>query len=267
MKHYKEFIEDIEKDKKIMKSFIPKDSLSSDMFDKSNGSYILKENIREKLLEITNAFLDFIGLDFFIYDIHFTGSLANYNWSNYSDLDIHIIIDIDEFDSAKSNSIVYHEIIKEFFELKKKAWASSNDIKVKGFEVEFYVQDIDSPGVSTGVYSILNNEWVVEPQKLDSAFEMDDKKILEKSEEYARVIDKLEERADNGEDVIKEVDEIKSKLKKFRQSGLEIGGEYSYENLTFKLLRRNGYIEKLFGIKTKVRNKKLLYACIYRIQE
>ena len=257
MKHYREFIEDVEKDKEIMKSFIPKDSLSLEIFDKTKNSYILKEEIREKLLENTNAFLDFLGIDFFIYDIHFTGSLANYNWSKYSDLDIHIIIDIDEFDSAKSNSIVFHEIIQEFFELKKKAWSSSNDIRVKGFEVEFYVQDIDSPGISTGVYSILNNDWVVEPKKVESAFDLDDKKIIEKSEEYGKLIDRLDKEAEEGKDVIKQVDELKSKLKKFRQTGLEVGGEYSYENLTFKLLRRNGYIEKLFDIKTKVRNKKL----------
>ncbi len=67
----------------------------------------------------------------------------------------------------------------------------------------------------------------------------------------------MEKSAEEGNDVIKQVDELKNKLKKFRQTGLEVGGEYSYENLTFKLLRRNGYIEKLFDIKTKVRNKKL----------
>jgi hypothetical protein len=50
---------------------------------------------------------------------------------------------------------------------------------------------------------------------------------------------------------------LKDKIKKFRQSGLESGGEYSYENLTFKLLRRNGYIEKLLNVKNIVRNKKL----------
>jgi len=63
--------------------------------------------------------------------------------------------------------------------------------------------------------------------------------------------------SENGEDVSKSVDELKAKIKKFRQSGLESGGEYSYENLTFKLLRRNGYIEKLMGIKTSIRDKKL----------
>ena len=83
------------------------------------------------------------------------------------------------------------------------------------------------------------------------------KKILQKGEEYGKLIDDLFNRAKNGENVVKEVDELKNKLKRFRQSGLESGGEYSYENLTFKLLRRNGFIDKLFNIKTYVRSKKL----------
>ena len=59
------------------------------------------------------------------------------------------------------------------------------------------------------------------------------------------------------EDTIKQINDLKDKIKKFRQSGLEKGGEYSYENLTFKLLRRNGYIEKLINLKSKVVDKKL----------
>jgi len=92
---------------------------------------------------------------------------------------------------------------------------------------------------------------------LESAFDLDEKKILDKGEEYSKLIDSLVELSENGEDVSKSVDELKAKIKKFRQSGLESGGEYSYENLTFKLLRRNGYIEKLMGIKTSIRDKKL----------
>jgi hypothetical protein len=103
----------------------------------------------------------------------------------------------------------------------------------------------------------LNDEWVVEPKKLDSAFDLDEKKILDKGEEYGKLIDGLVRSSEMGDDVSKQVDDLKLKIKKFRQSGLESGGEYSYENLTFKLLRRNGYIEKLMSIKTTIRDKKL----------
>ena len=44
----------------------------------------------------------------------------------------------------------------------------------------------------------------------------------------------------------------KNKLKKYRSCGLEKKGEYSYENLTFKFLRRNGYIQRLFDLKNKI---------------
>ena len=252
-----EIIEDMEKDKEIVKSFVPKDSLPNDIFDKKNDTFILKEDIRDKLLQISNEFIEFIGVDFFIYDIILTGSLSNFNWSKYSDVDLHILVDYNEFDNDGTNLIAYHEIMKEFFDAKKQLWNKSTDIKIKNYEVELYIQDVDEKHLSTGVYSILNNEWVVQPKKLESAFDLDDRKILSKAEEYTKQIDQLVDYSENGEDVSDDVINLKDKIKKFRQSGLDNGGEYSYENLTFKLLRRNGYIEKLMDIKTSIRNKKL----------
>ena len=86
---------------------------------------------------------------------------------------------------------------------------------------------------------------------------IDDRKIIEKGEEYAKQIDELISKNKDGEDVSNEIDDLKDKIKKFRQSGLDDGGEYSYENLTFKLLRRNGYIEKLVNLKSKLKDNKL----------
>jgi hypothetical protein len=190
-----------------------------------------------------------------VFDVVLTGSLANFNWSNYSDVDLHILIDLDEFDGGKVNSIIYHQIVKEFFDSKKQLWNNSTDIRIKNYEVELYVQDVDDKHLASGVYSILNNEWVIEPQKTSP--NIDDRKILEKAEEYAKIIDDLSNESEVGNLNPSQIDDLKSKIKKFRQCGLEKGGEYSYENLTFKLLRRNGYIEKLMNLKTSIRNKKL----------
>jgi hypothetical protein len=255
MSLFEELIEDKEVDKEIIKSFGSKDSLPDTIFSKENNNFKLKDEIRKKLLEITNEFLEFIDIDFFVFGIVLTGSLANYNWSKYSDVDLHILIDLDEFDGNKVGTSVYDKIVKEFFDSKKLIWNDTTNIKIKGFDVELYVQDIDEKHLSSGVYSVLNNEWIVEPQKSNP--KIDDRKILEKGEEYAKLIDDLSHKSETGEDVNKDVNELKSKIKKFRQSGLERGGEYSYENLTFKLLRRNGYIQKLMNIKTSIRNKKL----------
>jgi uncharacterized protein YdcH (DUF465 family) len=255
MSLFEELIEDKEVDKEIIKSFGSKNSLPDTIFSLENKNFKLKDEIRKKLLEITNEFLDFVGIDFFVFDIVLTGSLSNYNWSKYSDVDIHILIDFDEFSSGKVSSEVYMTIVKEFFDLKRRLWNTSNDIKIKNYEVELYVQDVDDKHLSSGVYSILNDEWIIEPQKSNP--KIDDRKILEKGEEYAKLIDDLSEKSEQGNDIMKDLNELKSKIKKFRQSGLERGGEYSYENLTFKLLRRNGYIQKLMNIKTSIRNKKL----------
>ena len=51
--------------------------------------------------------------------------------------------------------------------------------------------------------------------------------------------------------------ELKDKLKDYRQSGLDKDGEFSYENLVFKYLRRSGHIGKLFDEKTKIKDKEL----------
>jgi hypothetical protein len=50
---------------------------------------------------------------------------------------------------------------------------------------------------------------------------------------------------------------LKDKLKEYRKSGLEKEGEYSYENLVFKFLRRAKIIEKLYDIVSKQSDKEL----------
>lgn len=251
-----ELFEDSEADQKIVKSFYSKESLSSEIFEKDEDSFRMKSTIREKLLEISDKFIEFIGVDFFVYDIHLTGSLSNFNWSEYSDVDLHILVDFEEFnDSGKRDSTSMRKIIKEFFDSKKNVWNSTYDIKIKGYDVELYIQDSNEKHLSSGVYSILNDKWIVEPKKGKEY--IDDNAILTKGEEYSNIIDSLVKSSQSGKDVSDDVDEVKSKLKQFRQSGLEKGGEYSYENLTFKLLRRNGYVEKLLNIKKGLQNKKL----------
>jgi hypothetical protein len=245
-------LSDPEVDQRIIKSFKMKDSLCPLIFDKTEGGeYILKKEIRDKLVGISDEFVTFWGVDFFIHDIILTGSLANYNWSSYSDVDLHIMVDMSEL----GDSEVLTKIVKEFFDAKKNVWNEKHDIKIKNFDVELYVQDINEEHVSSGVYSILNNEWVVEPSNKPE--DIDTQKILDKGEYFAKQIDSLIDGHNNNKDVSTGETALRDKLKKFRKSGLDSGGEYSYENLTFKLLRRNGYIEKLMNLRNDVVDKKL----------
>jgi predicted nucleotidyltransferase len=248
MSLFEELIEDKDEDKKIIKSFKPKDSLSEQIFEGSDGEFSMRDDIRKNLLKISNDFIESLGIEFFIHDIVLTGSLANYNWSNYSDVDLHVLIDFKETDYNL-------DLLKEFFDAKKNVWNEKHNITIKGYDVELYVQDVDEKHVSSGVYSVLNNKWIVEPQKTKEF--IDDRKIIEKGEEYMKLIDRLIEKSKTNLDLSDQIESLKSKIKRFRQSGLEQGGEYSYENLTFKLLRRNGYIHKLLTLKTDITDKKL----------
>lgn len=243
-----ELSEDKEFDKKIVKTFYCKNELSPDVFIINDGSYKMIDMVRDKLLSVSDQFIDFLGVDFFVHDVVLTGSIANYNWSEYSDVDLHIIIDYDESGHNK-------ELLKEYFDAKKEVWNSTHHIMVKKYIVEIYVQDVSEPHVSSGVYSILNNKWIVEPQK--DKHKIDDHMILSKGDEYMESIDTLISKKEKGEDVSSDIKSLKDKLKRFRQSGLKDGGEFSYENLTFKLLRRNGYIAKLSHLKNSVINNKL----------
>jgi hypothetical protein len=253
MSLFEELVEYTKEDERIVKSFETKDTLSSEIFEQDEEGFKMKDDVRNRLLEIADDFTESFGVEFFIHDIVLTGSLSNYNWSEFSDVDLHILIDINEI-SEDINSPILKSIVKEFFDAKKNVWNENHDIKIKGYDVEVYVQDINEPHISSGVYSILHNKWEVEPEK--ETPNIDDRKILEKGEDFAKKIDKL---IDLGlkEDVLPKIELLRKKLKQFRQSGLESGGEYSYENLTFKLLRRNGYIQKLLKLKTDITDNKL----------
>jgi hypothetical protein len=246
MSLFEELIEGKKKDKQIVKSFETKETLSDQIFEEKKGHFVMRDEIKKRLLEVSNDFIESLGVEFFIHDVVLTGSLANYNWSQYSDVDLHILIDFEE-------SKYEMDILKEFFDAKKNVWNEKYDIKIKGYDVEVYVQDVNEEHVSSGVYSVLHNKWIVEPEK--DKPNIDDRKILEKGEEFGKKIDRL---VQNPKEItIDQLEDLRKKIKEFRQSGLESGGEYSYENLTFKLLRRNGYIQKLLRLKTQLKDRKL----------
>ena len=177
-----------------------------------------------------------------------TGSIANFNWSKFSDIDLHILIDFNEVNDNE-------EMVKKFFDAVRSNWNKLHDIRVKGHEVEIYVQHDTEPHVSTGVYSLLNERWIVKPKKVRPA--IDRGTASKKMKHLAREIGKLSSIQDAGnyEESFALATKIKQKIKKMRQGGLEDSGIYSPENLAFKMLRRSGDIEQLFAIYTAAYDK------------
>ena len=246
--------------KSILSSFNTKDKLNSkiwvlpnerSMSDPKGQVETMKPKVRERLLDIAYEFIEFLNVDVIVSDVRMTGSLANYNWSKYSDVDLHIIVDFEQFNEKEL------PLYEELFRLKKTLFNDKHNITIFGYDVELYVQDESEPHTSTGEYSILFNEWINKP-KMDNT-EIDKESINKKSQEWMKQIDTLIKNVEDEplESAMKLIDKYKDKIKKYRTSGLEKGGEMSDENLVFKVLRRNGYIQKLFDFQTNFKDKKL----------
>lgn len=236
------------KNDEIINSFGTRDELNSKIWDNENT---LNKEVREKLLATASEFIDFLGVPILVEDIIFTGSLSNYNWSKYSDIDLHIVADFNQFQDELL------PLYEELFKVKKTLFNTDHDIKIFGYEVEMYVQDSNAAHFSSGVYSVLNNEWNNKPKKEN--VEIDKNLIRQKSNQWMEIIDTALESASDvtADDAIEIIKKCKDKLKKYRTCGLEKGGEYSDENIVFKVLRRNGYIDKLMNFENNVVDKEL----------
>lgn len=187
----------------------------------------LKPEVTEKLRAISKAFEDFIGVDIKVIDYTITGSNANYTWTAHSDLDLHLIIPGKASDEER-----------ELFSAKKSLWSEQRNITIKGLPVECYVQGEEEPHHSTGVYSIVRGEWVVEPKKVKP--KIDDAAIEAKKDALLR----MAETALLSKDLVK-LRAAKDKITQMRKAGLERAGEWSVENLVFKILRNLGIIDQI----------------------
>lgn len=232
------------KDFKPIESFYLKDDLNSKIWT----NFDMNQDVREDLLQISNDYIEHIELDdsIEIKDIILTGSLANYNWSEYSDFDVHIIVDYSDINNDE-------DLVRKYLSSAGKLWNEQHNILILGYEVEVYVQNSKEVHVSSGQFSILNNKWNKKPSKED--FEPDESLIKIKSGSIMDKIDDIEIDFQNHfsyNDLATKVNKILKKIKDNRQKGLDKEGEFSIENLVFKLMRRNGYIKKLIDLKNKI---------------
>ena len=234
--------------KSILSSFRLQKELNHKIWESSDK---MSPKVRDRLLDIAYEFIEFLGVDVVISDVVMTGSLANYNWSRFSDVDLHLIADFEQFSEKEL------PLYEELFRLKKTLFNDKHDITIYCYDVELYVQNDVESHFSSGEYSILFDEWKNKPKK--EKVKIDTELIKNKSEHWMKIIDEVINNSDDKsfESGVQSIDKVKDKLKKYRTAGLEGGGEMSDENLVFKVLRRNGYIQKLFDFRNEYQDKKL----------
>lgn len=221
------------------------DELNPKLWD--NGK--LRPEVKKQLKLIADDFLEELGIsDLDVSDITVSGSNAAYSYTPHSDLDLHILVDMSKLENG--------EIYKELFTAKKNAYNDSHHIKIHGVPIELYIQDTNQPVISLGEYSLVNDKWLKLPTKRRA--NLDQNATKAKYEKLLDIINRsmVKPNSDKINDVIKTI-------KRYRQAGLDKGGEFGPENLAYKALRTQGYIDKLYDLRDKLHSRDLSIESIY----
>ncbi len=195
----------------------------------------LRPEVREKLLQIGYKWAEFAKIPFeAIKDMILVGGNANYNYTRFSDLDLHLVVD-------KSKIADCPELLDDYLRDKKKLWALVHDIKIYSHPVELYAQDENDPlPANQGVYSIIKGEWILEPRQTE--VNLSDPLLFRKIRAMVEKIDDLIENEADDSDVLRK---LQKRIRDMRASAIQQGGEFALENLVFKELRNLGYLDKL----------------------
>lgn len=205
----------------------------------------LHPDVQEALVKVADEFFKFLDIKSLpVKDITITGSNANYNWTKISDLDVHLLVDMEDVEAE------WGSLAALYFDSTKKNWNDTHEVKIKGVPIEVYVQNEAEEHVSTGVYSLKSKSWLIRPQHEQP--DIDDVAVKAKVREWAKAI-----RGISKSSKPEVIEKLMDKLKVMRQSGLEEGGEFSIENIAFKTLRNNGYLDLLADAKIKAFDNKL----------
>jgi predicted nucleotidyltransferase len=197
----------------------------------------LKPEIAAKLTRIAEAFISYLGVEALPEDVVLTGSLANFNYTDLSDVDLHVIFDFEKEGWLKNPLL--EKAMRELFTAKKSVWNTEHHIFVGGHPVELYAQDSSEAHTATGLYSVMYKKWLHEPSHDIPV--VDYRLVREKAAAWKEVIDTA--LLDGNTTALAAA---KEKIKNMRRESLHDGGEYSIGNLAFKILRRQGYLDKLF---------------------
>ena len=236
----------------VMDSFEPRNILNPKIWE--DGT--LNKRVRLKLLDIAQDFIESLNVDWVKpKDIILTGSIVNYNWSKYSDFDLHILMDFSKVDKKV-------DFVKEYFDSKKTIWNNTHDeLKIYGYPVEVYVQDINEKHTASGIYSLYKDKWIKEPvkDKFQSA-KLEIETIKNKTLKFVDLIDKLENEVNisdihKNEVLLNKIKNTFKRIKGIRKEALSNGDEMSIGNLVFKALRRLGYIERLISLRNLLYDK------------
>lgn len=223
----------------LTEKFEVHDKLNPKLWDSNNK---LLDDVKVRIVEIIEQFISVCGIPIDVSDVYIVGSQASFNYTQYSDLDVHIISNFEMVSAPK-------EILEILYNALKSKFNSEYDITIRGIDVELYIEDIRSTAVSNGIYSLYKDDWIKFPNKLHDVPQIDI------SQQLANMTNKIEQilKSENSEDIKNLINDIYL----IRRTSLDTEGEYGEGNLLFKEIRNLGLLDKLKDAYKVTRSKEL----------
>lgn len=201
----------------------------------------LRPQVKLALLKIAKDFKDYVDVPFRVTDIQVAGSNANFNYTDKSDIDLHLIADFSSVSCDRES----HEL----FDTKRLLYREKHDITIYGLPVEVYVEDSLQPAVSSS-YSLLKNKWVRYPS--NEPVEIDHNELEKMTDLFTRLIQRATRLADR-----RVLQKVLKLIRNYRKYGLNHGGEFSIPNLVYKNLRNDSSIEGLTRLLDRLLDQEL----------
>ena len=209
----------------------------------------LRPEVKKQLKKIAQDFIEELGVSGLdVADLTVSGSNAAYSYTPHSDLDLHVLVDM--------NKLTNDDVYRELFTAKKTIYNDTHNIKIHGVPVELYVQDVNQPVISLGEYSLLQDKWIKMPAKKRANF--DQAATKHKYEKLLALVKHAMKYKD-----INKLENVIKKIRQYRQAGLDKGGEFSPENLAYKALRNQDYITKLYDLRDRLHSEELTIETMY----
>ena len=237
----------------------------------------LKPEVADKIMSLSNDFIKELsddGIKFDLADVKIVGSNCSYNYTDRSDLDVHIVADTSDFDCQD-------DLYPSLYNAYKSLWNKNHSVKFYGIPVEIFVEvegengleeaKTPAPLKSAGVYSVLRGEWIKEPEAAeipDVDQEAVDAAVGEWTDRYRDLLAEIKEPADmptaieslceasdQAEAKLNKIDEFLSDVYDLRADSLAAEGEFGIGNLVFKELRNRGILDRLKDLKNEIESK------------
>jgi len=202
----------------------------------------LKAEVRSALLKIAEDFRDFIDVPFEVVDVIIAGGNANYNYTDHSDIDLHLVADFDSVDCDREAA--------ELFDSKRLLYKEKYNVTIHNIPVEVYVEDEQHPAVSSS-YSLVSDQWVRPPNP--EFPEYDTQQLDKMVEVWRQVINHATRTGD-----LQTCRNALKLLRSYRKLGLKTKeGEYSIPNLVYKSLRNDDTIRSIQTLIDKLHDQHL----------